>query len=177
MTQPKFAPVAESGEVREAYKLPIASEWISHRPSDYKAAPHAPHRPNTGIPGPDQGYGLHLAERFGDRLEISEVEHRSDVLTGAAMIGLRRAALYGRAPVSHDIELALRLFGYLEGEQPEDLVRARERLFAGIAHDYWQQRDVADLVPESTLRLTPAQVRDALAADPGSWRALTGLFE
>jgi hypothetical protein len=177
MTQPKFAPVAESGEVREAYKLPIAGEWLSHRPSDYKPAPRAAHRPNTGIPGPDQGYALHLAERLRDRLELADGEHPDDVLTGATMIGLRRAALYGRAPVSHDIELALRLFGYLEGAPPEDLVEVRERLFSGIAHDYWQQRDLADLVPEGTLRLTPVQVRDALRADPSSWRTLSGLHE
>jgi hypothetical protein len=175
MTQPKFAPVAESGEVREAYKLPVAGEWISHRPADYKPSPHPAHRPNTGIPGPDQGYGLYLAERLRDRLEPTGPEHAEDVLSGATMIGLRRAALYGRAPVSHDIELALHLFGYLDPAPPEELVAARQRLFSGIAHDYWQQRDLADLVPEATLRLTPAQVRDALRAVPSSWRTLTGL--
>jgi hypothetical protein len=176
MTQPKFAPVAESGEVREAYKLPVAHEWVSHRPSDYKPVPNATHRPNTGIPGPDQGYALHLAERFSDRLNLTDVEHSEDVLTGASMIGLRRASLYRRAPVSHDIELALHLFGYLEGAT-EELVEARERLLSGISHDYWQQRDVADLVPEATLRLTPALVRSRLESDPDSWRILTGLHD
>jgi hypothetical protein len=155
--------------------LPVAGEWLSHRPSDYKPVPNAIHRPNTGIPGPDQGYALHLAERFRDRLVLTDLEHAEDVLTGAVMIGLRRAAMYGRAPVSHDIELSLHLFGYLEGA-PEELVEARERLLAGIDHDYWQQRDLADLVPEATLRRTPAQVRDALRADPDSWRTLTGLY-
>jgi hypothetical protein len=174
MTQPKFAPVAESGEVREAYKLPVAHEWVSHRPSDYTPVPNAVHRPNTGIPGPDQGYALHLAERFADRLVLTDVEHAEDVLTGAVMIGLRRASMYGRAPVSHDIELALHLFGYLGGA-PEELVETRERLLAGISHDYWQQRDLADLVPEATLRLPLAQVREALKADSSSWRLLTGL--
>jgi hypothetical protein len=177
MTQPKFAPVAESGEVREAYKLPVAAEWLSHRPSDYTPRPRAGNRPNMGIPGPDQGYALHLAERLRHRLKLTDVEHAEDVLTGATMIGLRRASLYGRAPVSHDIELGLHLFGYLDGA-PEELVEARERLFAGIAHDYWQQRDLADLVPEATLRLTVAQVRDQMKADHlHSWRLLTGLFD
>jgi hypothetical protein len=175
MTQPKFAPVAESGEVREAYKLPVAGEWISHRPSDYKPSPHSVHLPNTGIPGTDQGYGLHLAERLRGRLELTDTEHAEDVLIGATMIGLRRAALYGRAPISHDIELALHLFGYLDPAPPGELVAARQRLFSGIAHDYWQQRDLADLVPEATLRLTPARIRDSLRAAPSSWRKLTGL--
>jgi hypothetical protein len=174
MTQPKFAPVTDRAEVREAYKLPGAAEWYSHRPADYQPRPHDRHRPNTGIPGPDQGYALLLAERLGDRLRLTDVEHTDDVLAGAVAIGLRRASIVGRGPVLGDIELALHLFGYLEGA-PEDLVEARERLFAGIAHDYWQQRDLADLIPEDTFRLSPAQVRDSLASDPNSWLTLTGL--
>jgi hypothetical protein len=174
MTQPRFAPVTDRAEVREAYKLPSASEWVSHRPADYKPHPHAAHRPNTGIPGPDQGYALLLADRMRDRLRLTDLEHADDVLAGAVAIGLKRAALFGRAPVSHDIELALHLFGYLEGA-PEELVEARERLFAGLAHDYWQQRDLADLIPESTLGLRLSEVRDRMAADPNAWRDLTGL--
>jgi hypothetical protein len=82
--------------------------------------------------------------------------------------------MVGRAPVLQDIELALHLFGYLEGA-PEELVEARERLFAGIAHDYWQQRDLADLIPEPSLRLSPAGVSEAMRSDPNLWRVLTGL--
>jgi len=174
MTQPKFAPVTDRAEVRQAYKLPGAGEWYSHRPADYRPQPHARHRPNTGIPGPDQGYALLLAGRFGDRLRLTDLEHTDDVLAGAVAIGLRRASMVGRAPVLSDVELALHLFGYLDGA-PEELVETRERLFAGIAHDYWQQRDLADLIPESTLRLSPAEVREATRSDPDLWRVLTGL--
>jgi hypothetical protein len=174
MTQPKFAPVTDRAEVREAYKLPGAGEWHSHRPADYKPSPRARHRPNTGIPGPDQGYALLLAERLGTSLRLTDVEHADDVLAGAVAIALKRASTFGRAPVLGDIELALHLFGFLEGA-PEDLVEARERLFAGIAHDYWQQRDLADLIPESTLRLVPAAVREAMTSDPNAWLTLTGL--
>jgi hypothetical protein len=174
MTQPRFAPVTDRAEVREAYKLPGASEWVSHRPADYQPHPQAARRPNTGIPGPDQGYALLLADRLRGLLRLTDVEHADDVLAGAVAVGLKRASLFGRAPVSHDIELALHLFGYLEGA-PEELVETRERLFAGLAHDYWQQRDLADLVPESTLRLRLSEARDRMAADPNAWRDLTGL--
>jgi hypothetical protein len=174
MTQPKFAPVTERAEVRGAYKLPGAAEWQSHRPADYKPQPNIRHRPNTGIPGPDQGYALLLAERFHDRLKLTEREHAEDVLAGAVAIALRRASLFGRAPVSHDIEVALRVFGYFVAA-PEELVDARQRLLAGIAHDYWQQRDLADLIPESTLRLSLAGVEERSESDPNAWRELTGL--
>lgn len=174
MTQPKFAPLTERAEVREAYKLPVASQWYAHRPADYRPQPHARHRPNTGTPGPDQGYALLLAERLRERVRLTDLEHEDDVLAGAVAIALRRASMLGRAPVLGDIELALDLFGFLEGA-PEDLVEARERLFAGIAHDYWQQRDLADLIPESTLRLPLAEVRAAMRADANAWLVLTGL--
>jgi hypothetical protein len=174
MTQPKFAPVVESAEVREAMKLPTPEQWVAHRPADYFADPNATRKPNTGIRGPDQGYALHLAERFEPRLVLVGNEHAEDVLSGAVAIALKRASIFGRAPVSADLELALSLFGFL-GEATPDQIAARGRAFAGCHHDYWQQRDRADFVPESTLRLTPAAVSAQLASDPDSWRRLSGL--
>ncbi|HKH87785.1 MAG TPA: hypothetical protein VKA05_03140 [Acidimicrobiales bacterium] len=174
MTQPKFAPTLESGEVRDILKLPVPEPWTTHRPADYRPAPHRSERPNGGIPGPDQGYALYLAERLHDRLRLTGNERADDVLVGAVMIGLRRASLFGRAPVTADVELALELFGYLDEALP-DQIEAREQHFSGAAHDYWQQRDIADGVPESTLRLTLPEVRRRLAADPQAWRALAGV--
>ncbi len=174
MTQPKFAPTLGSGEVRDVLKLPVSEPWTPHRPADYRPSPHRSERPNGGIPGPDQGYALHLAELLHDRLELTEDEHADDVLVGAVMIGLRRASLFGRAPVMGDLELALELFGYLGVASPEQ-VQVRRSHFSGAAHDYWQQRDIADAVPESTLRLPLADVRLRLAAGPEAWKALAGV--
>ena len=78
-----------------------------------------------------------------------------------------RAALFGRAPVGKDVELALVLFGFLGGA-PADLIAARAALFQAAAHHYRQQRRIVESVPESTLRLTPDQVRHQLTA----WRTL-----
>jgi hypothetical protein len=174
MTQPKFAPVLETSEVREVLRLPVPLPWSSHRPAEVRPVPSRERRPNTGMPGPDQGYGLALAQSFADQLRVGESEHPEDVLAGAATIGLRRAALFGRAPVKADLELALNLFGYLEGA-PEELVDARARYLSGASHDYWQRRDLAEWVPESTLCLTPAQVRAILEDEPEAWRELTGV--
>ena len=103
---------------------------------------------------------------------------RDSVLAGAVAIALCRAAIFGRAPVTADIELALELFGYLAradgGPAPSDLVAFRHERFAGAKHDYWRRRALADEVPEATLRLSPAALAELLDREPGSWRELAG---
>ncbi len=173
MTQPKFAPITDRAGVRGAFKLPGASVWYSHRPADYRSRPGLVHGPNMGNHGPDQGYALLLAGRLRARLHLAEPEHADDVLAGVVAIALRRASIVGRAPMMGDLELAAMLFGYLD-DAPEPLVEERARLFDGISHDYCQQRDLADLIPESTLRLSTQAVRERLAAGPDAWRQLTG---
>jgi hypothetical protein len=121
------------------------------------------------VPGPDQGYALRLARRFEERVELEAGEHVGDVIAGAVSLALRRAALFGRAPVITDIELTLTLFGYL-GDAPADLVEFRRALFQGASHDYWERRELAHLVPDATLKLKPADVRSRLAG----WRDLIG---
>ena len=178
MTQPKFAPILEQHEVREVDKLDAPPPWVPHRPGESRPAPRAQHLAGLGIPGPDQGYALELARRFEDRLALEPGEHASDVLDGAVAIALCRAALFGRAPVATDIELPLRLFKYLVGEEgtwpSSELVAWRRERFAGAAHDYWRRRVLADSIPESTLRLEPATIAERLESEPGSWSQLVG---
>lgn len=173
MTQPKFAPILPEDEVRDLHKLPPPAAWYPLRPADFRPAP-AGHLPGRGAAGPDQGYGLLLADRFTDRLVLAEGERADDVLEGAALLAMRRAAIFGRAPVSADIELALVLFGFL-AEAPADRQAARREVFAGVAHDYWRGRELADLVPETTLRLAPADLRARLEETPGDFEELSGL--
>jgi hypothetical protein len=100
-------------------------------------------------------------------------EHGDDVLAGAVTVATKRASLFGRAPVIHDVELALRVFGFL-GEAPEELRRRRRGWFEGLAnpHHYGEARRLAALVPEGTLRMTPAAVDAANGAD---WASLLAL--
>jgi len=177
MTQPKFAPILEQNEVRGVDKLDVPAPWVPHRPGESRPAPRSAGKPaGLGIPGPDQGYALELANRFTDRLVLQPGEHASDVLAGAVAIALRRAALFGRAPTSADIALALELFKYLVAERGTwptiELVAWRRERFAGAAHDYWRRRALADSIPETTLRLKPATVAERLEAEPGSWSQL-----
>jgi hypothetical protein len=168
MTQPKFAPIQIEDQVREAYRLQTPEPWVADRPADFRAGP-VPVGRGFGTPGPDQGYALRLAHRFEHRLALVEGEAFEDAVAAGVAIALRRAAAFGRAPVIHDLELAFTLVGYL-GDPPDDLVSWRVSRLRGMSHHHWDEREVAEAVPESTLRLTPAQAGEQLA----SWRELLG---
>jgi len=167
MTQPSFVPIIEADQVRPAYRLRTPADWRQDRVAELRSPQH-PRGRDLGVPGPDQGYALLVAhELFEDRLELTPGISAEDALVGASAVAGARAALFGRAPVGKDVELALVLFGFLGGA-PEDLVAWRAPLCSSAAHHYHQQRQIVDAVPEATLRLTPQEVRARLA----DWRSL-----
>jgi len=166
MAQPEYVPVAVADRVRPAERLPVPHSWHQDRPAEL-LRPDRPTGPRFGTPGPDQGYALKLAHRFEDRLRLAPGESAEDAEAGCVAVALCRAALFGRAPVVYDLEHAFTLWGFL-GEAPADLVEHRRPLFSAAAHHYEAKREIADRVPEATLRLTPAQVRESLAG----WRAV-----
>jgi len=167
MTQPSYVPIGEADQVRPAYRLRTPLDWRQDRVAELLTPVH-PRGRDLGVPGPDQGYGLLVAhELFADRLELSPGITSEDALVGCAAVAGARSALFGRAPVGKDVELALVLFGFL-GDTPSDLVAWRSPLFQAAAHHYRQQRRIVEAVPESTLRLTPDQVRSQLT----DWRTL-----
>jgi hypothetical protein len=169
MTQPDYVPLIDVDEVRPTDRLRTPRPWTPSRPGDVGATGPRPGR-RLGTPGPDQGFALGLARRFESRLALAEGEEVADAVQGCLGVALRRAALFGRAPVVHDCEHAFRLFGFL-GSAPDDLVRFRRPLFQAASHHYWDQRRIADLVSEETLRLTPAEVAAKLA----DWQSLLDL--
>ena len=169
MTQPANVPVSPADRVRPSDQLPPATGWKADRPGDLTAQGQPVGR-RLGTQGSDVGYGLKLAKRFSDRLQLAGAETVEDAIAGCFPVGAKRAACYGRSPVIYDFELAFTLWGFLAGA-PKDLVDFRTPLFTGAAHHYWEQRDIVDRVPEETLRLTPAEVAGQL---PG-WRSLLRL--
>jgi hypothetical protein len=167
MTQPSYVPIGEADQVRPAYRLKTPADWRQNRVAELLTPDHPPGR-RLGVPGPDQGYALLVAhELFADRLELTAGITAQDALVGCAAVASARAALFGRAPVGKDVELALVLFGFLGGA-PAELVERRASLFCAAAHHYGQQRRIVEAVPEATLRLTPDTVRGRLA----DWRHL-----
>ena len=134
----------------------------------------APAGPGLGYQGPDQGYALKLAERFAGRLVLAAGEREDDALAGCVAVALRRASMFGRAPVMHDLRVALELFGFLDEAADAQLVAWRRDQFAGASghHGYHVKLRLADLVPAETLRLTPTAVAGARTDD---WRTPLGI--
>ncbi len=167
MTQPSYVPIGEADQVRPAYRLRTPTDWRQDRVAELLTPVH-PRGRDLGVPGPDQGYALLVAHQlFADRLELTPGITVDDALVGSAAVASSRSALFGRAPVGKDVELALVLFGFLSSA-PSDLVSWRAPLFQAAAHHYRQQRRITEAVPESTLRLTPDQVLAQLT----DWRTL-----
>ena len=146
--------------------------WMADRPGEVVGAESQP-GPGMGHQGPDQGYALKLAQRFVGQLAVSPGEREDDALAGCCAVALRRASLFGRAPVVHDLRLALELFGFLI-DADAALVSWRRAHLAGAAghHGYHVKLRLADLIPTETLRSTAEEVAEACSQD---WRALLGL--
>ena len=171
MAAPEFVPT-KATEVVRAYASPPRrpDSWMPERPGDLSGEGQ-PRGDQYGAPGPDQGYVLRLVSQFAGKLHLASGERADDVDAGAVAVALKRAALFGRAPVVHDLRVAYTVWGYLDVSAPAELVDARKKLFAGVAHPHHhaELRRVADSVPDATLRLTPEQVAERYLSD---WHAL-----
>lgn len=173
MAVPKFTPIDPTDEPR-VYESPdfVPQPWRLDRKAEIVG--RQPRGDGLGNPGPDQGYVLTLASRVRDRIRVQSGESVDDVIAGSITIALRRASLFGRAPVMADIMIALTIWGWLLDKPPLDIVTNRQRLFAGlgnVVHHYAESRVVVDMVPDTTFRLSLEKVT---ASMPMSWRALTG---
>jgi hypothetical protein len=172
MAAPEFVPQEPVRLVRN-YKSPAwrPDPWLANRPGDLDDL--QPTGDRFGTPGPDQGYVYVLARRFEGTLTLTDGEHEKDAIAGAAMVAIKRSSIFSRAPVIHDLTIGLTVWGFLD-EAAAELVELRRPLFQEVAHahHYPEQRRIADLVPESTLRLTPTQVTERHRSD---WRSLLDL--
>ena len=90
--------------------------------------------------------------------------------SGPAPSPTRRASIFSRAPIVHDMTIAFTIWGFLGGAPPE-LVEHRRPIFEAVSHHYWEQRAIADGIPEETLRLPHATVVERF---PARWRELLG---
>jgi hypothetical protein len=174
MAAPKFAPVSCVDDPR-VYGSPdvVPGSWKPNRPADLVG--FQPEGARLGNQGPDQGFALKIANGFRDRLQLQPGEHATDAVQGCLGIALRRASIFSRAPVVHDLTIAFTIWGLLDSDPPAELKTLRARLFEGVSntlHHYDEARALADMVPEATLRMTPAQVA---AAYPERWKELLGV--
>lgn len=174
MAAPQFVPKDPTHDPRDYGSPPRRfDEWWAVRPGDLGGdGQPSPDAGRMGAPGPDQGYLLTLLPLLRDELVLTDGEDRDDVETGAVAVALKRASLFGRAPVVHDLRVAYTVWGFLDRSAAPELVALRRRLFEGVRHTaqhYPELRAVADAVPESALRRAPDDLAAAHAAD---WRSL-----
>jgi hypothetical protein len=162
MTQPTFVPIAEADQVRPAMHMNVPGPWTTSRPAEL-VVPAATRGRSTGTPGPDSGFAMRLAKRFEHELRLHDGESEHDVVLGVALVAAKRAALVGRAPCVYDVRFALNLWGFLD-DVPAERVTTRRAAFSSISHDYEAQRALVDSVPVETLRLSPEEARDGIAA-------------
>jgi hypothetical protein len=160
-----YVPVRPEDSPRAAVVIPPARPWRAVRPGDL--GPVQPSAELMGSPGPDQGYALVLAEHFADRVQVEPPETVHDALVAGAALAMRRASMFGRAPVMPDLEVGLTLLGYLGGASPE-MVNWRRLTLAGVGHDYPRLRAVVDAVPAAVLRRPPSEVAESLTR----WREI-----
>lgn len=157
---PNRARVYESPPRRE-------DSWRAQRPGDIPTG--LPEGDGFGRQGPDQGYALKLVRQFADQVHLHDGERWEDAAAGCVLVGLKRASLFGRAPVRHDLEIAFRVWGYLDADTPAELVEIRRHAFDRVdnPHHYLEGRRITEAVPAEVLRQTPAQVADRYGRD---WR-------
>jgi len=175
MAAPRYVPVPPTDKAR-SYESPdvVPPAWAGGRPGELDGP--QPEGARLGFQGPDQGYALKLAdEQMKPRLQLVDGEHAEDAISGCVGVAMRRASLYGRAPLIHDLTIAFTIWGFLDPSPPADLLALRKPVFEGvghIAHHYAEARAIADGVPEATLRMTHGAVLDAY---PTRWRDLLGI--
>jgi hypothetical protein len=174
MAAPEYVPQNATTREDKAYSSPPwrTDSWFPDRPGELDLATgQQPEGTSLGVQGPDQGYAIKLANRFRGTLHLEPGEHEDDALAGALGVALRRSSLFGRAPVVHDLTIALTAFGFLDEAPDADLVAWRRFRFEEISspNHYFESREVAHSVLESVLRLTPAQVAEQHRSN---WRSL-----
>jgi hypothetical protein len=169
---PEYVPQPAITRTRSYVSPPRRPDsWQADRPGDL--AGRQPQGAGLGSQGPDQGYVYVLARQYESRLQLTPGEHESDAIAGCVGVALKRASIFGRAPVLPDLTVAFTLWGFL-GNAPDELVQLRRPLFeeAHHAHSYGERRTIADMVPEASLRKSPPEAAEAHQRD---WRTLLDL--
>jgi hypothetical protein len=168
MAAPEYVPTATWAKKHYSSPPQRSGGWTATRPGDTFG--QAVQTGSTlGAQGPDQGFALKLVKVFDNKLELAPGEHRSDVDSGCVGVATKRASMYHRAPVVHDLHIAYTLFGFLDETADVKLIEFRKQLFAEVHYSfhYFERRAIADLVTEDVLAQTPDQVATRYRA---SWR-------
>lgn len=170
MAAPEYVPVKPIDDVRTYESPPRRPDpWLAQRPGDFVG--HNPRGVLFGDPGPDQGYALGLAKLLADKVRLQSGEGLDDAVAGCVAVALRRASLFGRAPIIHDLTAAYTVWGFFDASPPVELLAVRKAAFDQVAipAHYSERRRIVAAVREDALRRAPAKIATDHAAD---WRSL-----
>lgn len=172
MAAPEFVPSAPTTAKHYISPPQRAGAGSAPRPGETFGA--EPTGERLGSQGPDQGFALTLTSVFDRKIELTDGEHRSDVDAGCVAVATKRASMFHRAPVVHDLRIAYTVFGYLDENPDPELVAFRKAAFAEVHYSfhYFERRAIADLVRRDVLEQTPDQVASRYNAN---WRDQLGL--
>ena len=115
-----------------------------------------------GSPGPDQGYVITLGRTLVGTLQLGTDEHESDALAVVQAVALKRASLFGRAPVIHDLTAAVSVLGFDVAAPTGDAADRRRMMIeeAHHPHCYDKLRAVVDLVDADGLHRPLTKILD-----------------
>ena len=130
MAVPRFAPTPPIDDARGYESPPVVPDsWVADRPAEIIG--FQPEGPRLGHQGPDQGYAIKLARTFADKVHLQAGERFDDAVGGSLGIALRRASVFSRAPVIHDLTIAFTIWGWLDPAAPTELLDARKGAVRG----------------------------------------------
>ena len=162
MSAPQYVPTSAVA-TEASYSSPPrrSGGWAADRPGDF-GGEGQPESEGLGNPGPNQGYVYKLLDHFVGKVHLVPGEDAADVEAGVVAVAMKRASLFGRAPVVHDLTVAFALWGFLDAKPPAALVARRSAAFGSVSnpHDYGALRALADAATPATLRKTHQAVLD-----------------
>lgn len=151
VSQPKFVSSPNHEKALGMVELPAARQWSN--PRSGKITSSDANESLMGSAGPSGGFALKLVHEQLAKMVMSDDEEAADIAIGLGVLVSKRASIFGRSPIIFDVHFFEVLFG-LDGTQDQSLIEFRKMFFRGAAHSYLVQRQLADAVPESTLRLS-----------------------
>ena len=168
MAAPEYVPTSPTAKKHYVSPPSRRGAGSTSRPGETFGQP-ATGGSRLGAQGPGQGFAITLTEVFNDQIRLTEGEYLGDVHSGCVGVATKRAAMFHRAPVVHDLRIAYTLFGFLDENPQRDLVEFRREAFAEVHYSfhYFDRRAIADLVTEEILGQTPEQVEMRYKQD---WR-------
>ena len=91
----------------------VPASWMPDRPGRPHRLP-ARGRCGSATRAPTRASRSRSPTAFADRLQLQPGEHVADAIQGCLGIALRRASMFSRAPVVHDLTIAFTIWGFLD---------------------------------------------------------------